>query len=457
MSNDDDQDHQEPSFPSSLSDHPLTKIPILQRVFLFAAKKLSTPLKLAAVTSSWDESLRIYGAGALVWQNAYKSKPSKATSFLQLACSKGGVPFVVDHMLQAGVDPNVADKNGITSLHMIAKWSTLSKHAVECIDILVKAGANVDAKTLPKKNNNNRGETALKIALVDTADPEATVALLRAGAKLSEVPPPDFGGNALHHAAKSGSGELVTVVLEELLRLNPKATISDVVNEQQPGTGITPLMVACLNTKRRYSATKVLLEKYKADITIEDQHHSLPFFEFMKGYTTTNSEAYNNMMDVSVEDWVKLYPDIIKMRNSEGMTVMHCLLGAIPRNGSYFSAASEANVKLALQLGADVNAKDTVRGYTPLHHLIDYSFKGIKRHYMVGKAMVDTYIKPIALFLQNCRPDLSIAGDQDGLTVTDMVKAEECPGGFDDDDDDGKWVAVFKEKLLKLLEEARDQ
>lgn len=115
---------------SSLMNPLYTSIPIIQRVMSFTpAKKLSTPLKLAQVCSTWEETCKVYGGGALVWlheaEKLNKKSTEKLVSFFHRACgSQRDVSlWVVKQFLQLGiVDPTAEDRAGFQGIHFAVRW-----------------------------------------------------------------------------------------------------------------------------------------------------------------------------------------------------------------------------------------------------------------------------------------------------------------------------------------------
>jgi len=81
----------------------------------------------------------------------------------------------VKKLLRDGADPDIADAHGLTPLHQAAYWGEY-----EIIDLLLKAGANVNAE------NNGKGWTPLHSAAVSggmRSRKEVIELLLGAGAK----------------------------------------------------------------------------------------------------------------------------------------------------------------------------------------------------------------------------------------------------------------------------------
>jgi ankyrin repeat protein len=112
---------------------------------------------------------------------------------------------VVEILLNAGADPNIAIDDGTTPLMVAAA------HGVtEIVRKLIQKGANVNAK-------DSRGGTALMDAVGDL---ELLQMLVEAGADVGAVD--NFGQTVLHHAVALDSVEEVAFLLEKGAALNPR-------------------------------------------------------------------------------------------------------------------------------------------------------------------------------------------------------------------------------------------
>ena len=137
------------------------------------------------------------------------------------ATSRGDVA-AVRSLLKEGADPNVAQGDGLTALHVAAQEGNL-----EIARLLLDAGANVEAKT------RIGGYTPLHLAS-GSAHTAVVSALLGAGANIGAVTT-TTGVTPLHLAAKAMNGEgAVRAMLES----------GAPVNAQESAAGQTALMFA---------------------------------------------------------------------------------------------------------------------------------------------------------------------------------------------------------------------
>jgi hypothetical protein len=117
-----------------------TSIPLIQRVMTFVpSKKLSMPVKLATVCSSWEETAEVFGGGSLVWLHEAEKKSKKSdeklVSFFHKACAAQNdiALWIVKQFLQLGiVDPLAEDRAGFQAVHFATRWGN-----VKILDILL--------------------------------------------------------------------------------------------------------------------------------------------------------------------------------------------------------------------------------------------------------------------------------------------------------------------------------
>ena len=139
-----------------------------------------------------------------------------------LEATQRGDVAAVRSLLEDGADPNAAQGDGLTALHLAARTSNL-----EIAEILLDAGAEVAATT------RIGGYMPIHLAS-QAAQASVVAALIRAGADPG-VATTESGATPLHLAAKAFSGEsTVRVLLEHGARVNALET----------SAGQTPLMFA---------------------------------------------------------------------------------------------------------------------------------------------------------------------------------------------------------------------
>lgn len=114
------------------------------------------------------------------------------TTVLHLAVRHGRVR-VVRELLSCGVEPSIPDSNNLPALFTISQSPFIGSRAeqLECIGVLVKAGANLMAR-------DSNGQTALHLAAL-YGDEAGVAELLRNGADC--LAQDNFGRTPLHSAA----------------------------------------------------------------------------------------------------------------------------------------------------------------------------------------------------------------------------------------------------------------
>ena len=90
-------------------------------------------------------------------------------------------------LIEAGVNVNVANSGGYTPLHWAARGDF--SRALECVELLIKAGAAVNAKAT---SATSRGSTPFSVALRRGENRRMWPLFLRAGA---EIPVPNNMSN----------------------------------------------------------------------------------------------------------------------------------------------------------------------------------------------------------------------------------------------------------------------
>jgi len=159
---------------------------------------------------------------------------------LVLACINGNAA-IVDHLLKSGADPNTASREGESVLMTAARSG-----AVDVVKRLIAAGANVNAK------ETWRGQTALMWAIAE-GHLDVVRTLLETGAQVSAKTPKGF--TPFLFAVRGGNLEIVKAVLEAGADANETA-----------GEGTTALVIAIGNAHFELAA---MLLDYGADVTAD--------------------------------------------------------------------------------------------------------------------------------------------------------------------------------------------
>ena len=121
-------------------------------------------------------------------------------------------PEVIRLLLKAGADVNAKDEYGNTPLHPAAAGST-----PEVISVLLKAGADVNAK------DDEWGSTPLHNAALQNENPEVMSVLLKAGADVN-AKDDEWGNTPLYDAARANENpEVISVLLKAGADVNAKA------------------------------------------------------------------------------------------------------------------------------------------------------------------------------------------------------------------------------------------
>lgn len=131
----------------------------------------------------------------------------------------------MEALLKKGANPNTVANNGITLLMLAARRGSMRN-----IDLLLQYGADVNQRD--ETSNNNRGDTALLVAL-HTGREDVMLRLLQAGARLDVRNMWDW--TPMHMAAQGNCIPCLELLKSKGLDLHAKATAS---------RGETPAMLA---------------------------------------------------------------------------------------------------------------------------------------------------------------------------------------------------------------------
>jgi len=287
----------------------------------------STPLMQAAGYNTNPEVVKLLiAAGADV--NARGGGDGRTP--LMYAASNGNMEServleTVRMLLDAGADPGVSNRDGLTALHLAA-WLVPSP---DVIGALLRAGANVEAW-------DGFLGTPLMVAAEHNL-PSVVALLLEAGADVDAKN--ESGETALAKAAAANpSAEAISLLLNAGARVETKAD-----------GGRTPLMSAVYNY-RNPDAVPLLL-KAGADVNARDD----------QGITALHIAIEKAFSKIGLQNVAHLLKAGAKVdaRDGEGRTP---LLHAASNS---WNPKTPELMNLLLQNGADVNSKDK-NGWTPL-------------------------------------------------------------------------------------------
>ena len=149
---------------------------------------------------------------------------------LSLACTNGN-GSMVDLLLDAGADPNTTLRGGETALMTAARTGKLAP-----VNALIARGARVDAK-------ERRGQTALMWASAE-GHSGVVEALLNAGADFRSPLPSGF--TPLAFAVREGRSGVVRLLLEAGADVNEPMPVNK-ASGRGPAKGTTPLVLAVEN------------------------------------------------------------------------------------------------------------------------------------------------------------------------------------------------------------------
>jgi len=184
-----------------------------------------TALHWAAQLDDLETAKLLVDAGADVKAaNRYGVTP------LAAACTNGN-RAMVELLLGAGADPNTKLRGGETALMTAARTGRLGP-----VEALLARGADVDAR-------ERRGQTALMWAAAE-GHPEVVGALLRAGADLRTPLPSGF--TPLFFAVREGRTDVVRVLLKAGADVN-EAIQPKKSSPKSPARGTSPLILAVEN------------------------------------------------------------------------------------------------------------------------------------------------------------------------------------------------------------------
>ena len=225
-----------------------------------AAKQGDRTAVQSALKTMSKQQVANQGSSALVWAATRDDKEMvdlllKAGANVKTANEFGATPIyaaseladpsMVVKLLAAGADPNVALMSGETAL-----MAASGRGNVETVKALLKGGAN------PNLKEENAGQTALMWA-ISNQQTSTIEALVKGGADVNAGSKSGF--TPLMFAAQKGDAQISRILIKAGAR----------VNEPQPRSGLTALMVA--SAMVHADAVNALLEA-KADTNLVDSN-----------------------------------------------------------------------------------------------------------------------------------------------------------------------------------------
>jgi ankyrin repeat protein len=186
-------------------------------------------------------------------------RDNQGNTALNLACQQGKTE-IANLLINAKADVNIPNTHGAYPLHYT--------HDQSLLESLLKQKANINAY-------DNLGSSALHWAAWKGSK-DIVDLLLRKGANISAQD--IYGNTPLHSAAWTGSKDIVDLLHEKGADTNAKNA-----------EGNTPLHFAC--KAKKWEAVEDLLanNKYKIDVTIQDNFGNSPLLEAVKDSNALNT------------------------------------------------------------------------------------------------------------------------------------------------------------------------
>uniref|UniRef100_A0ABD2XJY3 PRANC domain-containing protein n=1 Tax=Trichogramma kaykai TaxID=54128 RepID=A0ABD2XJY3_9HYME len=277
-------------------------------------------------------------------QNCFKKlvttrERNNPTLHSALAC---GRKKVAETLVRDGVDPNLADENGSTPLHVVC--NRYDGH--DLAEMLFEISEKVD-KVVQVDARDKLGNTPLHLALRYGFE-NLTELLLRRGAEPNSAN--DRGLTPLHIICKSGNDDVSEILLKLFFEIND-ANHRAVQIDAQDERGETPLHYALV---RSFKKAIELLLKRDASPNVASQEGSTPLHTICHRWKDDDSLVLLKILFVICDE--KHQTVKIDAQNTEGRTPMH------------LAADNELRkvMECLLRRGANLNLTDK-DGLTPLH------------------------------------------------------------------------------------------
>ena len=241
-------------------------------------------------------------------------------------------------LLGKGADPSLANRDGSTAVHYMARWE--ADRLASAIDELLSAGADIDARDrlgrtplMMTAYSGNTGDDAMTVMLARGADPDAT----------------DRFGNTLLHLLASDSGK--TDRVKGVLRLIEAGANLELANNGR----MTPLMLAVKSKKTEI--VKALLSAGASPDTVDDR--GTPLLHTVISCQPEKLAMLAMLIEAGAD---------VDIRNQSGGTAMHRAL-----YGHLHVKCLDPAQRL-LRAGAHLNVHDR-NGTAPLFGLIHWEIK----------------------------------------------------------------------------------
>ena len=275
------------------------------------------------------------------------ARDSQGSTPMQLAVSRGGSGPLVSLLAGAGADPALPEGAGNTPDPVACgNWGTQSFFALASADIVagcIDGGADVDSVV----GRGTRAASPLSIAAASTRDADLIRVLLQAGADIA-ARDGFYEYTPLHHAALSGTAEVVRVLVEADAELDAWATGFGV----DWGWGWTPLHLAARSNPDP-DVVRALAEA-GADLGARGDE------SYRKGNTPLHYAGENPN------------PAVAAALLDAGADVNTLSETGTPLHEAAANASNRTVIELLIAAGADVNAYGS-NGYTPLHSAAWYN------------------------------------------------------------------------------------
>ncbi|KAJ8668006.1 hypothetical protein QAD02_009669 [Eretmocerus hayati] len=302
-----------------------------------------------AILAQISEENRSKIVSLLLKSGASPDAPSdKGQSSFALSILQCRVP-VVQQLIKAGADVNLADSQGRISLHLVAQLKNNSENVSKIFNILLESGASLS-------KCNNHGRTPLHFA-VCLSDSKGVERFIEAGADVNATD--KLGQTSLHLTIRSDDkNDTESLAIAKLL---VKAGVSiDCLDDK----GNTPLHVAVITGK--VQTTKWLIEVHLVDVNAADSKGltSLHLLSTVSRLTNDHTKIIKLLLSAGAS---------LDSRNKEQFfNPLHCAV----------TAGNTKLVEILIKIGADVNAASkNLR--TSLHLALCLSRKNESSHQII--------------------------------------------------------------------------